>query len=122
MFLTKLIICFVYCFYFLMSITQNETMNFCVVPFGQKRCKINIETDPIECNVDPLSNYRQSTCVLYHNGPLVLLLSNFALFYLPYTDIIFNPMKKDVIIYEFLDNVFVDFFLELDLQSSDKKN
>jgi len=100
-----------------MPITQNETMDFCVVPFGQKRCKINFDTDRMECNVDPLNNYRQSTCVVYQKRPLVLLFSNFAIFYPPYIDILFNLMKKDDITYEFLDNIFVDFFLELDLQS-----
>lgn len=89
-------------------------MDFCVIPFSEKQCEVYLKTNLIRCYVDPLNTYRQSTCSRYQEYFILLILSNFALFYPPYIDILFDVMKRDRIDCGLQIDV-ADVTLELDL-------
>jgi hypothetical protein len=63
-----------------------------------------------------LNIHRQSVCDVYRKHPLTFVLSNFAIFYPPYIDILVHIMKTDKIIYGLAESVFSEIFLELDLR------
>lgn len=92
-------ICFLSLYFSFLHANQRD---FCILPFGYKRCQINGNNDQILCHMNIFSPYRQKTCADNRMYSLMVSIRNYAIFYSPFREIFEEFMKGYKVQYVFV--------------------